>query len=103
MFERILGKKKSLQRNLIIEFSIVFIVLIFLSISVFYISVNKAIEKKLVDIDEVEQIDRLEIVNIVRRSVGITVITSALYIIIIMRYSARKILGPIRQILWLKI
>ena len=98
MFERILGKKKSLQRNLIIEFSIVFIVLIFLSISVFYISVNKAIEKKLVDIDEVEQIDRLEIVNIVRRSVGITVITSALYIIIIMRYSARKILGPIRQI-----
>ena len=28
MFERILGKKKSLQRNLIIEFSIVFIVLI---------------------------------------------------------------------------
>lgn len=98
MFERIIGKKKSLQRNLIKEFTVVFIVLILLSVSVFYISVNNAIEEKLVGIHGVKQIDRQEIVNIVRRSVLITISTSALYIIIMMRYSAKKILGPIKQI-----
>lgn len=98
MFERILGKKKSLQRNLIKEFIIVFVALIILSISVFYISVNRAVEKELNNIEEGQKIDSEEIKNIVSRSVLITVTTSAIYIILMMRYSARKILGPINQI-----
>lgn len=98
MFERILGRKKSLQRSLIKEFIIVFIVLIILSISVFYISVSKAVEKEINEIEVGEKIDRKEIKNIISRSVVITIATSFLYIVTIMRYSARKILGPINQI-----
>ena len=98
MFEKIVGKKKSLQRNLIKEFIVVFAVLIILSISVFYISVNKEVEERLEDIQIEEQLEKEEIVKVVKRSVLITIVTSTLYIIAMMRYSARKILGPIRQI-----
>lgn len=98
MFEKIIGKKNSLQRNLIKEFAIVFIALIILSISVFYISVNREIERELRNQDEGRKIDEVEVVSIVRRSLGITIITSFIYIVVTMRYSARKILRPINQI-----
>ncbi len=95
MFERIFGKHKSLQRNLIKEFTVVFLALLVLSVSVFYFSVNNAIESKLNDIDE---INSTEIVSIVRRSIMISVGTSLIFVIVIMRYSAKKILKPIKQI-----
>lgn len=99
MFEKIIGKNASLQRNLIKEFIIVFLSLLVLSISIFYISVNKAITNKLEDINiKEESIEGREIVWIVQRSMIISIGTSVLFIILIMRYSAKKILRPINQI-----
>lgn len=99
MFEKIFGRHKSLQRNLIKEFVVVFIALIVLSISVFYFSVNNAIEKELKDSAETgESINSTEVVSIVRRSIAISIGTTFIFIVVIMRYSAKKILKPINQI-----
>lgn len=101
MIEKILGKHKSLQRNLIKEFVIVFIALIILSISVFYFSVNNAIEKELrKSVETGESINSIQIVSIVRRSIVISIGTTFIFIVVIMRYSAKKILKPINQINW---
>ena len=99
MFEKIFGKHKSLQRNLIKEFVVVFIALILLSISVFYFSVNNAIEKELENSAETgESINSTQVVSIVRRSIAISIGTTLIFIVVIMRYSAKKILKPINQI-----
>lgn len=98
MFEKIIGRKKSLQRNLIKEFIIAFIVLIVLSISIFYICVSKEVEKRFKNIQTGDRINSEEIEDILSRSILITISTSTLYVILIMRYSAKKILNPINKI-----
>ena len=85
MFEKIFGRHKSLQRNLIKEFVVVFIALILLSISVFYFSVNNAIEKELKNSAETgESINSTQVVSIVRRSIAISIGTTFIFIIIIL-------------------
>lgn len=98
MLERIIGKRKSLQRNLIKEFIIIFVILIFLSVSIFYISVSREIDVRLENMSAGEKINTEEIGSIVKRSLIITIVTSTAYILLIMRYSAKKILNPINKI-----
>lgn len=99
MLEKILGRHKSLQRNLIKEFVIVFIALMFVSISIFYFSVSNALQHKVDESNKKgEKVEASEVVGIVQRSVLISIGTSVGFIIIIMRYSAKKILKPIKQL-----
>lgn len=98
MLKNIFGKKKSLQRNLIKEIVIVFVVLVLLSVSIFYLSVNRVVEKQLKNIEIKGDISASEIVGVVRRSVIISVGTTIAFVIVIMKYSASKILNPIKQI-----
>lgn len=98
MIEKIIGKKKSLQRGLVKEFIILFIVIILLSVTVFYISVSNSIKIKLREVNKAESINETEIVNIVQRSIVISVVSTFFGIVLAMRYSAQKILGPIKQI-----
>ena len=99
MFEKIFGKHKSLQRNLIKEFVIVFITLMIASILIFYFSVSNALQRKVEESNKNgEKIKAAEVAGIVQRSVVISIGTSVGFIIIIMRYSAKKILKPIKQL-----
>ena len=99
MLERILGRHKSLQRNLIKEFVIVFITLMIASILIFYFSVSNALQRKVEESNKNgEKIKAAEVAGIVQRSVVISIGTSVGFIIIIMRYSAKKILKPIKQL-----
>lgn len=99
MFEKILGKSNSLQRSLIKEFIIAFLGLLILSILIFYTSINLSMSKKLKDINiKEESIDGKEIVWIVQKSIMLSIGTSVLFIVVVMGYHAKKILGPINKI-----
>ena len=98
-YEKILGKRKSLQRKLAKELIIVFFILTSISISIFYVSVRNAMVDKLDGINiEVESIEGQEIESIITRSLFISTATFILFTCIIMRYTVKKILKPIKEI-----
>lgn len=98
MLEKIFGKKKSIQRSLVISFMISIILVIILSIAEFFLFVEPYINNKIIEINIRSQEEFREIVYIVRRGLGFTIINVILISVILIRINMKKMLQPIKQI-----
>lgn len=98
LLERVLGKRKSLQRSLVKDLLISLLVVSIIAVIGFYFLVNNSINLKLDTININKKEDALEILNIIRRSLAITAITVILISGIFMKLVAAKILKPINQL-----
>ena len=97
MFERIFGKRKSLQRNLVIDLIICIIIVMFISLVGFYIFVNKETLNSLIQVNFENKEQIKEILGITRRSVVLLIINTILISTIVMRITSKKILHPIKK------
>ena len=97
MFERIFGKRKSLQRNLVINLIICIIIVMFISLVGFYIFVNKETLNSLIQVNFENKEQIKEILGITRRSVVLLIINTILISTIVMRITSKKILHPIKK------
>ena len=97
MFERIFGKRKSLQRNLVINLIICIIIVMFISLVGFYIFVNKETLNSLIQVNFENKEQIKEILGITRRSVVLLIINTILISTIVMRITSKKILQPIKK------
>lgn len=98
IFEKIFGKKNSVQRGLVIDFVIAAIIVILFSILCFYLFVNTSAIEQLVAIkmDTPENVD--EFVSIIRRGLLIGIVNILLVGGITMQIASKKMLKPIIQI-----
>lgn len=97
MFERIFGKRKSLQRNLVIDLIICIIIVMFISLVGFYIFVNKETLNSLIQVNFENKEQIKEILGITRRSLVLLIINTILISTIVMRITSKKILQPIKK------
>ena len=111
MFERIFGKRKSLQRNLVIDLIICIIIVMFISLLIFlfflhvlfislvgfYIFVNKETLNSLIQVNFENKEQIKEILGITRRSLVLLIINTILISTIVMRITSKKILQPIKK------
>ena len=97
MFERIFGKRKSLQRNLVIDLIICIIIVMFISLVGFYIFVNKETLNSLIQVNFENKEQIKEILGITRRSLVLLIINTILISTIVMRITSKKILQPIKD------
>lgn len=98
MFERILGKNKSIQRSLVISFVISVSMVIIITFIGFYIFIVPSINTKLIEINIRSQEDISEFLYIVRRFLGLTIVNIILISAIIIRINTKKMLQPIKQL-----
>ena len=97
MFERIFGKRKSLQRDLVKDIIICIIIVMFISLVGFYIFVNKETLERLIQINVESKEQIKELLSITRRSVVLLVINTILISAIVMKITSKKLLQPIEK------
>ena len=95
MFEKIFGKKNSIQRSLTLVFFIGIIVVIITTVIGFYILIDNQIINRLIQI-HVENSSELEV--IIRRNVILLILNAIIISVIIIQVISRRILKPIKQI-----
>lgn len=95
MFEKIFGKKKSIQRSLVINFILSIALVIVLTIIEFSIFVIPSINTQLIDVN-IENVDNF--LYIIRRGLALTIINIILISAILIRINTKKMLQPIKQI-----
>lgn len=95
MFEKVLGKKNSIQRSLIIDFIIAIAIVLIVSIIGFYLFINKQAVEKLIQIN-VNTVE--EILLIIRRGIFLLILNTIIISVIIMKIAAKKMLDPIKQL-----
>lgn len=98
MFEKVLGKKKSIQRSLIISMFIAIGIVLVLSIIGFYLFVDNQTAEKLIqiNIDSSEKVK--EILSIMRRGIFIFCLNTIIISFIFMKIASKKMLQPIQQL-----
>ena len=95
MFEKIFGKKKSIQRSLVRSFIISIALVIIITIIEFSIFVLPSINTQLIDISK-ENVNSL--IYVVRRFLGITIVNIILISVVLIRINTKKMLQPMKQI-----
>lgn len=98
MFEKIWGKRKSIQRSLIIDFIIAITIVVIGSIVGFYLFVNNEAADKLIQIHINSEEEIKELLSIIRRCIFILIINTVAISIIIMQITTKKMLEPIKKI-----
>lgn len=98
MFEKIFGKKKSIQRSLLIDMLIALGITLVFSIFGFYLFVNDQALEKLIQININSSNEVREILTIIRRCIGIVVLNSVVISIVLMRIVSKKMVQPIQQL-----
>lgn len=98
MFEKILGRKKSIQRSLIMDFMLSIIIVVIISLIGFYIFVNKEALDTLIQINLESNEKIRELLGIIKRSIFILIINTILISAIAMKITSKKMLQPIRKI-----
>ena len=98
MFEKIIGRKKSIQRELVIEFIITILLVVVFSILGFYIFVNQE-ATKIIEINLAGREGLKEILSIIRRSLVIILLNSIVISTAIMKIASKKILNPLEKMI----
>ena len=98
MFEKIFGKKKSIQRSLIINMLITIAVILIASIIGLYVLIDNQIVEKLIQININSDEEIREILNIIRRAIVILILNTTVISIIFMRTASKKLVQPIEKI-----
>lgn len=98
MFERIFGKKKSIQRGLIKDIMIAIALVLIASIVGFYLLINNQALEKLVQINVTTNEEIREILTIIRRSVLLLFFNTIVISVAIVRITTKKMLHPIKSL-----
>lgn len=98
MFERIFGKRKSIQRALVISFIISIAMVIIMSIIEFALFLVPAINTKLIAVNIESPEDISYFLNIIRKGLIITIINIIVISAMLIRINTKKMLQPIKQI-----
>lgn len=98
MIEKIFGEKKSIQRNLIIQFTIATISIVIVTLIGFYLLVNNQALEKLIQINVNTKKEIKELLSIIRRSVGLIILNTLVIGAVTIKISAGKMLKPITKL-----
>jgi len=98
MIEKIFGEKKSIQRNLIIQFTIATISIVIVTLIGFYLLVNNQALEKLIQINVNTKEEIKELLSIIRRSVGLIILNTLVIGAVTIKISAGKMLKPITKL-----
>lgn len=98
MFNKIFGKRNSIQRAFVIQFIVALCILISISVLVFYIGINNSIQDKLIEINVNSREDSQELLAIVRRCLILTITSIIVISVVIIRITAKKTLQPLTQL-----
>lgn len=98
MLEKIFGKKKSIQRSLIISFTIATCIVIIFSLIGFYVFVDNQAIEKIIEISVRGSSESVELQGIIRRSIFVIIINTILIGAAIIRISIKKMLQPITML-----
>lgn len=93
MFEKIFGKKNSIQRNLIIIFIIGILIVVVITIISYYILIDDQIINKLIQLHESEELSQT-----IRRNVILMILNTIVISIILIQLISRRMIKPIKQI-----
>ena len=93
MFEKIFGKKNSIQRNLTLIFTIGVLIVIVTSIISYYVLIDDQIINKLIQLNESRELSQT-----IRKNVILMIINTIVLSIIIIQLISRRMLKPIKQI-----
>jgi len=98
MFEKIFGKKKSIQRGLIKDIIIAIVLVLIASTIGFYLLINNQAVEKLVQINVTTNEETREIITIIRRTVLLLFLNTVVISVVIVRITAKKMLQPIKRL-----
>lgn len=98
MLNKIFGEKNTIKRSLIISYIIALVIVIVSAALAFYLFVNKSTITKLVSINIASKEDMAELIQIMRRSIIIIILSAIVIGIILMGIMNSKIVKPIKEI-----
>lgn len=93
MFEKIFGKKNSIQRNLTLIFVIGILIVVVITIIGYYILIDDQIINKLIQLHESEELS-----HTIRRNVILMILNTIVISIILIQLISRRMIKPIKQI-----
>lgn len=98
MFEKFFGKKKSIQREMMIGILVIVILVTIFSSVGFYIFVHQEIAKIVtIDIQNNEELEGL--ISVIRRGIIIILINTVIISSAIIQLASKKILGPLEKMM----
>ncbi len=98
MFEKIFGKKKSIQRNFAILFIVAIIFVVTTTLMSFYLYVHHSINDKLIQVSVKKIEDIQAILKITRNGFYISIINVLIISVVIIGFITKKMLSPIKKI-----
>ena len=97
-FEKIFGKKKSIQRKIIRTATIYTLIVISLTAFLFYMFVHKSINTKLVEINIQQKEEARDLLIISGRSIRMSIFSIIIITIALIHNFSKKMLNPIKKI-----
>ena len=97
-FEKIFGKKKSIQRKIIRTATIYTLIVISLTAFLFYMFVHKSINTKLVEINIQQKEEARDLLIISGRSIRMSIFSIIIITIALIHYFYQQIINPIKKI-----
>lgn len=98
MFNKIFGKKASVQRKIVTTSIIYILITISITSLCFYIFVHKSINMKLIDISISQKVEARELLKMSNRSIRIAITSLVITAMILVANISRKMLRPIEKI-----
>ncbi|MBE5822283.1 MAG: HAMP domain-containing histidine kinase [Clostridiales bacterium] len=98
MFEKFLGKKKSIQRGLVKDIVIGDVLVLIATIIGFFLIVDNQALERLVQVNVTSSEEIKEITSIIRRTIFLLVLNSIFISAVIVRVTSKRMLLPIKKI-----
>lgn len=98
IFEKIFGKKNSIQRKVVKTAIIYLLVVSVVTILLFYFFIHKSVEMELVEISVKQKSEVKELVGITGKSIRLVITSIILTEIGLIAYVTRKTLNPVAKI-----
>lgn len=98
LFEKIFGKRDSIQRKVIVTATIYIFIIIIITSLLFYFFVHKSIDMELVQINIKQSKEAKEILNMSGKSIRIVIISIVVATVGVIAYITRKMLNPVAKI-----
>jgi len=98
MFEKIFGKKKSIQRGLVKDIVIGDVLVLLATIIGFFLVVDNQALERLVQINVNSAEEAREIIDIIRRTIILLVLNSIFISVVIVRTTSKRMLLPIKRL-----
>ena len=98
MFERIFGKKKSIQRGLVKDIVIGDVLVLIATIIGFFLIVDNQALERLIQINVTSEEEVREIIDIIRRTIILLVLNSIFISVVIVRVTSKRMLLPIKKL-----